>query len=164
MRERMAEFTDGNTRLIGGSADTLYIPGRHRLQFMDTLALFLETGCFLEIATPTTVHLVVPPQEPILFVDHVCYTVIIYQCFILTNPSSGGSGNRRSTLRLYDKNGARGAKLILSIHFTGVIKTMMAYGERIQITSMMCATCCRSPLLDKRCTFLRVEKYIVYLL
>jgi len=66
----MAEFTDGKTRFIGGSADTLYIPGRHRQKFMDTLGLFLETDCFLEIATPTTVHLVVPPQEPILFVDH----------------------------------------------------------------------------------------------
>lgn len=70
MRERMADFTDGNTRLIGGSADTVYIPGRHRQRFMDTLRLFLETDCFLEIATPTAVHLVVPPKEPILFVDH----------------------------------------------------------------------------------------------
>jgi hypothetical protein len=71
MRERMADFTDGNTRLVGGSADTLYIPGRHRRKFMDTLGLFLETNCFLEIATPTTVHLNVPHNEPILFVDHV---------------------------------------------------------------------------------------------
>ena len=71
MRERMADFTDGSTRLIGGSADTVYIPGRHRQKFMDTLGLFLETDCFLEIATPTAVHLAVPPREPILFVDHV---------------------------------------------------------------------------------------------
>lgn len=76
MRQRMAEFTDGKTRLIGGSADTLYIPGRHRQNFMNILALFLETDCFLEIATPTTVHLVVPSQEPILFVDHVCYSFL----------------------------------------------------------------------------------------
>jgi len=38
---------------------------------MDTLALFLETGCFLEIATPTAAHSVVPPNELILFIDHV---------------------------------------------------------------------------------------------
>lgn len=71
MRTRLAERTNGQMRFIGGSADTLYIPGRHRKAFMDVLALFLETDCFLEIATPTTVHLVVPPEEPIQFVDHV---------------------------------------------------------------------------------------------
>ena len=71
MRERLADFTGGKTRLIGGSADTLYIPGRHRRKFMDTLGLFLNTNCFLEIATPTSIHLTVPPNEPILFVDHV---------------------------------------------------------------------------------------------
>ncbi|TFY69546.1 hypothetical protein EVJ58_g344 [Rhodofomes roseus] len=69
-RERMAPYTNGTTRLIGGSADTLYIPGRHRQVFMDTLALFLETDCFLEIATPTVVHLSAALEEPILFVDH----------------------------------------------------------------------------------------------
>ncbi|KAH7913341.1 hypothetical protein BJ138DRAFT_1146234 [Hygrophoropsis aurantiaca] len=69
-RERLALLTDGETRLIGGSADTLYIPGRHRNQFMDTLGLFLETECFLEIATPTALHLVVPPDDHILYVDH----------------------------------------------------------------------------------------------
>ena len=71
MRAHLARLNDGQTRLIGGSADTLYIPGRHRKTFMDVLALFLETNCFLEIATPTTVHLVVLPGEPIQFVDHV---------------------------------------------------------------------------------------------
>ncbi|CCM01884.1 uncharacterized protein FIBRA_03955 [Fibroporia radiculosa] len=70
LRERLASYTNDTTRLIGGSADTLYIPGRHRRVFLDTLALFLATDCFLEIATPTVVHLVVPPDEPILFVDH----------------------------------------------------------------------------------------------
>ncbi|KAF8558316.1 hypothetical protein OG21DRAFT_1405230 [Imleria badia] len=70
MREHLARLNGGQTRLIGGSADTLYVPGRHRRAFMDVLALFLETDCFLEIATPTTVHLVVPPGEPIQFVDH----------------------------------------------------------------------------------------------
>ncbi|KIJ62721.1 hypothetical protein HYDPIDRAFT_114413 [Hydnomerulius pinastri MD-312] len=70
MRTRLAALTEGKTRLIGGSADTLYIPGRHRRVFMEVLALFLETNCFLEIATPTTVHLVVPTGEPIQYVDH----------------------------------------------------------------------------------------------
>lgn len=71
MRTHLAELNDGQTRLIGGSVDTLYIPGRHRKAFMDVLALFLETNCFLEIAMPTTVHLVVPTGESIQFVDHV---------------------------------------------------------------------------------------------
>ncbi|KDQ62402.1 hypothetical protein JAAARDRAFT_30310 [Jaapia argillacea MUCL 33604] len=71
MRERMANgYTNGETRLVGGSADTIYIPGRYRDEFLDVLGLFLETDCFLEIATPTAVHLVAPPTEPILFVDH----------------------------------------------------------------------------------------------
>lgn len=71
MGAHLVERNNGQTRLIGGSADTLYIPGRHRKTFMDVLALFLETNCFLEIATPITVHLVVLPGEPIQFVDHV---------------------------------------------------------------------------------------------
>ncbi len=71
MRSRMALFTEGKIRLIGGSADTVYIPGRHRDNFMDILALFLETDCFLEIAVPTTIHLVLPPNEDILYLDHV---------------------------------------------------------------------------------------------
>ncbi|KAH7884978.1 hypothetical protein F5I97DRAFT_1928401 [Phlebopus sp. FC_14] len=70
MRTYLSALTDGATRLIGGSADTLYIPGRHRQVFMHVLALFLETDCFLEIATPTAVHLVLPPDEHIQFVDH----------------------------------------------------------------------------------------------
>lgn len=70
MREHLASLTNG-TRFIGGSADTLYVPGRHREIFMKVLGLFLETNCFLEIATPTVIHLVSPPEDPILFVDHV---------------------------------------------------------------------------------------------
>lgn len=70
LRENLAALTDGETRFIGGSADTMYIPGRHRKLFMEVLGLFLETNCFLEIATPTALHLVVPPGEPIQFVDH----------------------------------------------------------------------------------------------
>ena len=71
MQDNMAALLNGTTRLIGGSADTVYIPGRHRESFLHVLGTFLETLCFLEIATPTTLHLVVPPDEPILFVDHV---------------------------------------------------------------------------------------------
>ncbi|KAJ7366994.1 hypothetical protein DFH08DRAFT_182598 [Mycena albidolilacea] len=71
MRQRMAtHYTNGKTRLVGGSSDTMYIPGRHAKTFRQTLALFLETTCFLEIAAPTTLHLVAPPKEPIQFVDH----------------------------------------------------------------------------------------------
>src|SRR5882762_8895798 len=70
-RRRLSAFMNGTTRLLGGSADTMYIPGRHRSSFMGTLGLFLETQCFLEIATPTTLHLAVPADEDILFVDHV---------------------------------------------------------------------------------------------
>jgi hypothetical protein len=79
MRERLAQYTgaDGKTRLVGGSSDTIYIPGRHAEAFRETLAIFLETTCFLEIATPTTVHLVAPLTEPILFVDHVGFFVIL---------------------------------------------------------------------------------------
>lgn len=70
MRDHLASLTNG-TRYIGGSADTLYIPGAHYDAFMHVLGLFLETDCFLEIATPTALHLVAPPGDPILFVDHV---------------------------------------------------------------------------------------------
>jgi hypothetical protein len=71
MRERLASLTNGETRFIGGSIDTVYIPSRHRRDFMGILALFLETNCFLEIATPTALHLVLPPDEQALFVEHV---------------------------------------------------------------------------------------------
>ena len=80
-RARLAAFNDGETRLLGGSSDTIYIPGKHRETFLSTLALFLETDCFLEIATPTTVHLTVPPDEPILFVDHVSRLLPLAVCF-----------------------------------------------------------------------------------
>ena len=83
MREHLASLTNG-TRLIGGSADTMYIPGRHRISFMDILGLFLETDCFLEIATPTTLHLVSPPGDPILYVDHVSY-VLVQSCRLIAD-------------------------------------------------------------------------------
>ena len=79
MRDRIAKFTNGTTRFLGGSADTLYIPDRLMDDFRTVLGLFLETDCFLEIATPTAVHLVVPPDEPILYVDHVCPS---FPCFL----------------------------------------------------------------------------------
>ncbi|KAH9969575.1 hypothetical protein BC827DRAFT_1262811 [Russula dissimulans] len=69
-RDRLAALTGAHDRFVGGSADTMYIPGRHRETFMSTLALFLQTNCFLEIAAPTVLHLVLPPHEEILYVDH----------------------------------------------------------------------------------------------
>lgn len=70
MRARLEDSTNG-TRFIGGSADTLYIPGKYSQEFMEVLGFFLETNCFLEIATPTALHLVVPQDDFIQFVDHV---------------------------------------------------------------------------------------------
>ena len=72
-RDRLAALTGQRDRLIGGSADTMYIPGRHRETFMSTLALFLQTDCFLEIAAPTALHLALPRDEDILYVDHVSF-------------------------------------------------------------------------------------------
>jgi hypothetical protein len=86
MRERLASLTGGQTRLLGGSVDTLYIPNRLRKDFMEVLALFLETECFMEIATPTAVHLVLPHQEQILFVDHVCQQSLELYLLILIYP------------------------------------------------------------------------------
>lgn len=76
LRARLAEYNGGEARLVGGSSDTMYIPGQHAKAFRDTLAIFLETSCFLEIATPTTLHLVAPREEPILFVDHVSLELV----------------------------------------------------------------------------------------
>ena len=90
MRQRLALLTGNQTRLIGGSSDTVYIPSesygpsknnsntngakKDRLlpEFLEVLALFLDTNCFLEIALPTTLHLILPPNETISYVDHVC--------------------------------------------------------------------------------------------
>lgn len=66
-----SRFTKSETRYIGGSADTLYVPARLADDFTSLLGTFLNTSCFLEIAVPTIVHLVVPEDEDILFVDHV---------------------------------------------------------------------------------------------
>ncbi|KAG8740812.1 hypothetical protein FRC10_003877 [Ceratobasidium sp. 414] len=56
--------------MIGGSADTLYLPGYLRESFLETLDPFLDTDCFLEIAVPTAVHLARPPSQKITFIDH----------------------------------------------------------------------------------------------
>ncbi|KAI6027519.1 hypothetical protein BKA83DRAFT_4230148 [Pisolithus microcarpus] len=53
LRENLAALTDGETRLY-----------RRISRYHDSS---FETNCFLEIATPTTLHLVVPPGEPIQF-------------------------------------------------------------------------------------------------
>ena len=72
MRQLMSDrYLNGTTRFLGGSADTLYIPERLKDDFLYVLGLFLNTSCFLEIAVPTTVHLIIPENDTILFVDHV---------------------------------------------------------------------------------------------
>ncbi|CAE6403444.1 unnamed protein product [Rhizoctonia solani] len=69
-RAQLAQLTNEDLRMVGGSADTLYLPGYLREPFLETLDLFLDTDCFLEIAVPTAVHLVRPPSQKISFVDH----------------------------------------------------------------------------------------------
>lgn len=72
MRELMSSrYLNDTTRFLGGSADTLYIPERLKGDFLHVLGLFLNTSCFLEIAVPTTVHLIIPENDTIQFVDHV---------------------------------------------------------------------------------------------
>lgn len=73
-----SRFTHNETRYIGGSADTLYVPAHLKDSFVDILGEFLNTMCFLEIAVPTAVHLVVPEDEEILFVDHVRFIISIF--------------------------------------------------------------------------------------
>jgi hypothetical protein len=102
MRTRLASQTNG-TRFIGGSADTLYIPGRYVEDFMKVLGFFLETDCFLEIATPTALHLVVPPEDSIQYVDHVSLSRAYLRPLSLTIIVlylSGGYGNHRLMRRL----------------------------------------------------------------
>lgn len=81
-RDRLAALTGERDRLVGGSADTMYVPGRHRETFMSVLALFLQTDCFLEIAAPTALHLALPPNEEILYVDHVSEPTLFFSFFI----------------------------------------------------------------------------------
>jgi hypothetical protein len=51
MRDRLSGLTGGGERFVGGSVDTMYIPGHLRNELLDTLAIFLETSCFLEIVS-----------------------------------------------------------------------------------------------------------------
>ncbi|KAG9097711.1 hypothetical protein FS749_005696 [Ceratobasidium sp. UAMH 11750] len=69
-RSSLSKLTNGEPRMIGGSADTLYLPGYLRESFLETLDPFLDTDCFLEIAVPTAVHLIRPPSQKITFIDH----------------------------------------------------------------------------------------------
>ncbi|KAI6114180.1 hypothetical protein F5141DRAFT_1213305 [Pisolithus sp. B1] len=134
LRENLAALTGGETRLIGGSADTMYIPGRHRKLFMEVLGLFLETNCFLEIATPTTLHLAVPPGEPIQFVDHVMVDI---------------SASIQCILRAAE-NGWRGLKSTLSTPSIGAKQRERWGMEEVIITmSMTYETFCKSPRTDK---------------
>ncbi|KAJ7101322.1 hypothetical protein B0H15DRAFT_1017788 [Mycena belliarum] len=69
-RARFEALSGGAAHLIGGSADTVYLPGHLRMPFLDVLGTFLQTDCFLEIALPTALHLIVPEDEGIVWVDH----------------------------------------------------------------------------------------------
>lgn len=123
-RDRLAALTGERNRFIGGSADTMYIPGRHRDTFMSTLALFLQTDCFLEIAAPTALHLALPPDEEILFVDHVRATNFFCRSQLTrvfsSLPLSGGYGSPLSTQNLCEASGPRAEKWIRSTLFIGV--------------------------------------------
>ncbi|KAJ7251276.1 hypothetical protein C8J57DRAFT_671921 [Mycena rebaudengoi] len=70
MRQRLETLSGAPERLIGGSADTMYFPSRLRDDFLDVVGTFLMTSCFLEIVLPTTMHLILPEGEDIVFVDH----------------------------------------------------------------------------------------------
>ena len=125
-RDRLTALTGERNRFIGGSADTMYIPGRHRETFMATLALFLQTDCFFEIAAPTALHLALPPDEDILFVDHVC-RVHFPPVFVDTTdtgpfslPLSGGYGSHPSTRTLCEGSGLKAEKWIRSTRSIGV--------------------------------------------
>ena len=94
-RSQLAQLTDGELRMVGGSADTLYLPGYLRASFLETLDLFLDTDCFLEIAVPTAVHLIRHPSQKISFIDHVRLHKPIFWSSMLTFVSSGGFGRNR---------------------------------------------------------------------
>ncbi|KAJ7614481.1 hypothetical protein FB45DRAFT_937039 [Roridomyces roridus] len=70
MRQRFEGLVGAPGRLLSGSADTVYLPAHLRADFLDTLGTFLMTECFLEIVVPTTMHLILPVDEDIAFVDH----------------------------------------------------------------------------------------------
>jgi hypothetical protein len=112
-RAQLAQLTNGDLRMVGGSADTLYLPGYLREPFLETLDLFLDTDCFLEIAVPTAVHLVRPSSQKISFVDHVSLPGSHFGFPKLIFLSSGGYGRSPSTPHLYGINGRTGMKWIL---------------------------------------------------
>ncbi|KAJ7438997.1 hypothetical protein FB451DRAFT_1344330 [Mycena latifolia] len=70
LRARCERLVGGAGHLVGGSADTMYLPGNLRTDFLDVLGTFLQTDCFLEIALPTTLHLILLADEEIVWVDH----------------------------------------------------------------------------------------------
>ncbi|KAJ6606832.1 hypothetical protein B0H10DRAFT_2074586 [Mycena sp. CBHHK59/15] len=70
MRRRLESLIGAPERFVGGSADTMYIPGHLRNDFLDVVGTFLLTNCFLEIVLPTTLHLILPAEEDIVFLDH----------------------------------------------------------------------------------------------
>lgn len=49
----------------------------------DILGLFLETNCFLEIALPTVLHLILQPKDHMQFVDHVRIPFTSVTCHFL---------------------------------------------------------------------------------
>ncbi|KAJ7129867.1 hypothetical protein C8R43DRAFT_673819 [Mycena crocata] len=70
MRQRLERLIGAPGHLIGGSADTLYLPGHLRADFLDVVGTFLQTDCFLEIVLPTALHMILPLNEEIIWVDH----------------------------------------------------------------------------------------------
>lgn len=51
MRQRLEGLIGSPGHLIGGFVDTMYLPGALRADFLDVLAIFLQTECFLEIVS-----------------------------------------------------------------------------------------------------------------
>ena len=153
-RLRLSAYLDGETRFIGGSVDTLYIPGRHRERLLHTLGLFLETNCFLEIALPTVLHLVVPFDEEILYVDHVGLSLSAQDNLSDVVNSSTGSGTRHSTATSSAINGARASKSTPSTPSIGVMYRKTASGAATPTSSRIRATSYASLLLVKGRSFL----------
>jgi hypothetical protein len=104
MRQHLSSLIGNETRLVGGSSDTVYFPrgfcvyskstsaitiftpfiDRYYASMKEILGLFLETNCFLEIALPTVIHLIVHPGDHIQFVDHVRILFTSVACHFLS--------------------------------------------------------------------------------
>ena len=153
-RLRLSAYLDGETRFIGGSVDTLYIPGRYRERLLHTLGLFLETNCFLEIALPTVLHLVVPFDDEILYVDHVGLSLSAQDNLSDVVNSSTGSGIRHSMVTSSAINGARASKSTPSTPSIGVMYRKTASGAATQTLSRIRATSYASLLLVKGRSYL----------